>query len=204
MKVLKIMKRNIMNKVLYFIFIILYTTTSCSSQVSIHSPIFKVKYSEKLEQPLCVEYKVLCPNGNTSRSGMDFYKVDSVHTSDNEDYKNNIWDKGHIAPAAAFNCSKDTLKQTFSYLNCALQHESLNRGPWKELERFERNLAKFFDVHVIVYIEFEKDCEVLETGASVPSAFIKVIEFEKYKYTFKFPNSNVSGTNWFKFKVKDN
>ena len=53
----------------------------------------------------------------------------------NDDYVNNVWDKGHLAPAAAFNCDRETIKKTFSYLNCALQHEGLNRGPWKELER---------------------------------------------------------------------
>ena len=27
---------------------------------------------------------------------MDFYVPKGVYTSDNNDYKNNVWDKGHI------------------------------------------------------------------------------------------------------------
>ena len=78
--------------------------------------LYKGVYSEVLEQPLEVEYTVKCPNGQASRTGMDFYTDSKIHTSDNDDYSNNIWDKGHLAPAAAFSCDKETLKKTFSYL----------------------------------------------------------------------------------------
>ena len=60
--------------------------------------LYKGIYSEVLEQPLEVEYTVKCPNGQASRKGMDFYTDDKIHTSDNDDYSNNIWDKGHLAP----------------------------------------------------------------------------------------------------------
>ena len=69
-------------------------------------------YSEVYEQPLEVTYTVKCPNGQASRTGMDFYTDDKIHTSDNDDYSDNIWDKGHLAPAAAFSCTKETLKKT--------------------------------------------------------------------------------------------
>src|SRR5210317_1518780 len=82
-------------------------------------------YSEVYEQPLEVTYTVKCPNGQASRTGMDLYTDDKIHTSDNDDYSKNIWDKGHLAPAAAFSCDKETLKKTFSYLNSALQHQGL-------------------------------------------------------------------------------
>ena len=110
--------------------------------IRIKTDIFTVVYSEVYEQPLQVNYKVLCPMGDASREGLDFRKWEGVKTSDKHDYSDNPYDKGHMAPAAAFNCSRDMVKATFSYLNCALQHQGLNRGPWKELERFERNLAK--------------------------------------------------------------
>ena len=73
---------------------------------------------------------------------MDFYTPKDVYTSDNEDYKNNVWDKGHMAPAAAFTDTKEKLKTTFSYLNCSLQFDKLNRGAWRELEAQERVWAK--------------------------------------------------------------
>lgn len=175
-----------------------------SQPKTIKTDIFTVVYSEEYEQPLQVRYKVLCPFGDASRQGLDFRKYDGVHTSDNYDYIGNPYDKGHIAPAAAFNCDRDMVKATFSYLNCALQHEGLNRGPWKELERFERNLAKMWeDVNVLVTIHFD-DTEQLyaKGGAYIPSGFTKIISVEGVvKWQFYFPNKDVAGKDWGDFQV---
>jgi DNA/RNA endonuclease G (NUC1) len=157
-------------------------------------------YSEVLEQPLEVKYIVKCPAGKASRSGMDFYTVDGIHTSDNGDYSNNIYDKGHLAPAAAFSCDKETLKKTFSYLNSALMHEGLNRGQWNQLESFERDLGNFYEVHVTVKVLFEGNVEKLPSGATVPSGFIKVLQFGGKTITFKFPNTDTKGTDWIEYK----
>lgn len=166
---------------------------------------FIVKYSEELEQPLYVFYTVKCPNGKTSRKGLDFVKYEGVHTSDDEDYVNNIWDKGHLAPAAAFNCDKETLKSTFNYLNCSLQHQSLNRGPWKELEEFERNLAKLYDsVKVTVECHFSSNSVKLLTGATVPDGYTKTIKWGDREEKFYFPNKDVKGVNWIEFKIDSN
>ena len=61
------------------------------------NPYFKIAYSEVLEEPRYVEYRVACPTGNASRSGMGFYKEKGIKTSDHNDYVNNEWDKGHMA-----------------------------------------------------------------------------------------------------------
>lgn len=157
-------------------------------------------YSEVYEQPLEVTYTVKCPNGQASRTGMDFYTDDKIHTSDNDDYSDNIWDKGHLAPAAAFSCSKETLKKTFTYLNSALQHQGLNRGQWNQLESFERDLANFFIVKVKIEVLFEGNLTVLPTGATVPSGFIKTIQFDGKTVVFKFPNKDTKGTDWIDYK----
>ena len=165
----------------------------------ITTDIFTVEYDQQKEQPLWVEYTVQCPNGQASRQGMDFWVPEGIHTSDNADYKNNIWDKGHLAPAASFNCDKETLKKTFSYLNCVLQHQGLNRGVWKELEEFERNLANFYEVKVRIDVIFEVGMGMpifLDSGAVVPTDFIKTLEFGGKKIVFKFPNIDTKGTKW--------
>ena len=190
--------------------LVLLSLTNCAAQPTgwsttptdtIKTDIFEVVYSEDLEQPLWLKYKVLCPMGTESRRGLDFYTVDSIHTSDVNDYKNNVWDRGHLAPAAAFNCDRETLKKTFSYLNCALQHEGLNRGPWKELEEFERGLAKLFDdVWVEIIVTFEEERQTVPGGATIPSGFIKRIMFDGKEFTFIFPNTDVAGQDWGDFK----
>ena len=157
-------------------------------------------YSEVYEQPLEVTYTVKCPNGQASRTGMDFYTDGKIHTSDNDDYSDNIWDKGHLAPAAAFSCTKETLKKTFTFLNSALQHQGLNRGQWNQLESFERDLANFFEVKVKIEVLFEGDLQVLPSGATVPSGFIKTIQFDGKTVVFKFPNKDTKGTDWIDYK----
>jgi DNA/RNA endonuclease G (NUC1) len=163
--------------------------------------LFKGVYSESLEQPLEVTYTVKCPNGKASRNGMDFYTDDNIHTSDDDDYSNNVWDKGHLAPAAAFSCDKETLRKTFTYLNSALQHQGLNRGQWNQLESFERDLANFFTVEVKIEVLFEGNLTVLSSGATVPSGFKKTIKFSDKTVVFEFPNTDTKGTNWIDYKV---
>ena len=135
---------------------------------------------------------------------MDFHKVDSIKTSDNNDYKNNVWDKGHMAPAAAFNCDKETLLKTFSYLNSALQHEGLNRGQWARLESFERSLANFFgqEVKVRVDVLFEGKLLKVKGGATIPSGFRKTIVMGDITKVFEFPNRDTKGTNWIEYLKK--
>ena len=171
---------------------------------TIKTDIFEVEYSEELEQPLKLTYTVGCPLGDASRSGLDFHKEDGYLTSNNEDYKDNPYDKGHLAPAAAFNCDRETIKKTFSYLNCALQHQGLNRGPWKELERFERNLAKIYpEVTVVIIVNFEETPERVPGGAAIPTSFVKEITFGERTIKFLFPNQDVSGQDWFNFSIAE-
>jgi DNA/RNA endonuclease G (NUC1) len=170
----------------------------------ISTDIFEVIYSEKYEQPTWLSYKVQCPLGNESRRGLNFYQVDSISTSNNEDYSDNVWDKGHLAPASAFNCDRKTLKKTFTYLNCVLQHEGLNRGPWKELERFEVGLSKIYDeVFVEIKVCFEGELIIVPGGATVPSGFIRTIKFDNKEIKYYFPNTDVSGKDWGLFRITD-
>jgi len=202
-----ILKDSEFMKILFKLFLIILTLPLHSQTLTIENDtiktdIFDVIYSEELEQPLWITYKVLCPMGTQSRSGLNFYTNDSIHTSNNEDYKDNIWDKGHLAPASAFNCDRETLKKTFTYLNCVLQHEGLNRGPWKELERFEVGLSKIFEsVIVEIKVCFEGELGVVSGGATIPSGFLKTIKFDNKEIMFYFPNIDVSGEDWGHFKV---
>lgn len=170
--------------------------------VFVKTPIFNVVYSEKLQQPKWVEYTVLCHDGKISRKGLDFYPVKGMVTSTNEDYENNIYDKGHLAPAADFNCNQDYLKQTFSYLNCVLQHERLNRGAWRLLESHERELAKQYKVSVEIRMNYSKNSKVLTTGATVPDSFTKTIIYNNKHEKYFFKNEEPKSSDYNNYKVK--
>jgi len=184
------------------VFLPLFSLAQVRDSVYVKTSIFDVVYSEKLQQPKWIEYSVICSEGTISRKGLDFYPVKGVITSTSEDYENNIYDKGHLAPAADFNCNKEYLKQTFSYLNCTLQHEKLNRGVWRLLEAHERELAKKYLVTVEIRANYSLKSLVLTTGATVPDSFTKTIMYnnKQEKYFFKNEEPKSSDFNYYKVK----
>ena len=152
--------------------------------------IFQISYNEKYEQPNWVKYTVRDIVKNADRDGMNFYTVDSIYTSDNDDYYSNRWDRGHMAPAGSFNDSYENLYSTFTFLNVALQYDDLNRGAWVDLEEQVREWAdELGDIDIEIYLEFNTDHIILETGAHVPSAFYKYVNFpDGSKKCYYFPN----------------
>lgn len=149
---------------------------------------YQVCYSETYQEPVWVEYTVACTEGKFSRKGLDFYTEAGVLTADGADFEANEWDKGHMAPAADFACDSLALRATFSYLNCALQQENLNRGVWRHLETRERELAKQWTVHVKIDVIMGSTKRKLPTGACIPEAFVKTIAYGKNIEIYRFPN----------------
>lgn len=175
-----------------------------NENVVIANDLYTIVYSQELEQPLHILYEVLCPMSGVSRSGINFWEPDGIKTSDDDDYYNNIWDKGHMVPAAAFDCTEEMLYETFSYANSALQHQNLNRGAWRELEEAERILAYFSSspVNVEIDVIFEDTSEKLDSGATVPSAFRKTLIVGNSTFIFLFPNEDTKGKRWQDFSVE--
>jgi endonuclease G len=195
-----------MKKLLIFILISIIPlgifSQNLRNNINVKTDIFEVMYSEVLQQPLWVKYKVLCPNGNASRAGMDFYTDESVRTSDSYDYVNNVYDKGHLAPAADFNCTREMLYKTFTYLNCALQNQDLNRTTWRFLEKRERELAMLHEVSVLIKCVFTENSIKLATGATVPDAFIKIIEYNGKVEKYYFKNEKPLHSDYSKYLIK--
>jgi endonuclease G len=171
--------------------------------LQIKNDIFEVIYSEVLQQPKYVKYTVQCPNGDASRKGMDFYTVPGVVTSDNLDYVNNIYDKGHMAPAADFNCTKEMLYKTFSYLNCSLQNQDLNRTTWRLLEARERLLANEYSVVTVeINCVFSDKSIKLNTGATVPDGYIKTIKYGNKVDKYYFKNEKPHTLDYSQYLIK--
>ena len=188
----------------FLVLLLLFPLTLFSQRdsVFVKTEIFTAVYSEVLQQPKWVKYQVKCPNGTASRKGMDFYTTKEIITSDNADYVNNVWDKGHCAPAADFNCTKEMLHKTFSYINCVLQNQYLNRGVWRLLEVRERDLAKVYLVNVEIKPVFSKKSLKLPTGATVPDGFYKIIYYNKIKEIYYFPNEKPTTSDYKQYLLK--
>jgi DNA/RNA endonuclease G (NUC1) len=149
--------------------------------VRIKNGVFEVLYSQSLEQPLVIKYRSINRPTKVNRGAMDFYKEPNIKTSDADDYKSNIYDKGHGAPAATFSDNMVNLKQTFSYLNCIMQDQYLNRGEWRLLEEQIRKWDDVEPITVLIKTFFDTPVKRVPTGAAIPSYLQKHIYFEKSK-----------------------
>jgi DNA/RNA endonuclease G (NUC1) len=168
-----------------FVIVFVFLTQSLFAQkrdsVLIENTVFTVVYSEVLEQPIWIKYRSTNRPTNVNRGHMGFYKESNVHTSDDADYKANVFDKGHGAPAATFSDNMDNLKQTFSYLNSIMQDQYLNRGEWRLLEEQERRWDDTESLTVIIKTFFDSSIKRVPTGAAIPSHLEKHIYFETQK-----------------------
>jgi endonuclease G, mitochondrial len=176
-------------------------TDELRDSIYIQTPIYQVTYSETKEQPIQLTYLSSNRVKNVDRGSMNFYTDKEIHTSDNADYYRNVWDKGHLAPAATFSDSRENLRMTFSYLNCALQNQYLNRGAWRLLEEQERKWDDQEELKVTIKIEFSDS--ILPTGATIPSNFIKCIEFTDSKNIrcYSFPNERPT-KDWEEYEIE--
>lgn len=72
----------------------------------------------------------------------------------------------------------ENLKLTFSYLNCSLQNQYLNRGEWRLLEEQERVWDEQENLTIKVIPIYSETSERLPTNAVIPDAYHKHIKFE--------------------------
>jgi len=171
-----------MKKILVLFGVLIISLTSFSQdEIRIKNNVFEVLYSQNLEQPLWIKYQSTNRPTNVNRGTMDFYTEKNIKTSDGNDYLKNIYDKGHGAPAATFSDNMENLKQTFSYLNCIMQDQYLNRGEWRLLEEQERKWDDTENLTIIIKSFFDTPAKRVPTGAAVPSHLQKHIYFEKQK-----------------------
>ena len=169
-----------MKKILGLLMGLFITLTSFSQDtIRVKNNVFEVLYSQNLEQPLWIKYRSTNSPTNVNRGSMDFYTEKTIKTSDAADYLKNIYDKGHGAPAATFSDNMENLKQTFSYLNCILQDQYLNRGEWRLLEEQERKWDDNENLTILIKVFFDKPVKRVSTNAAIPSYLQKHIYFEK-------------------------
>ena len=147
-------------------------------------------YNECLEQPTKVKYTIhpnRAPIITRKVDGGRFFIDGDIHTSDNKDYRKNIYDRGHLLPASARRYNRVLYRKTFSFINVALQVDKLNRGVWRDLEVEVQELSDSLDIPIDVVIEviFNEDSERLPTNSVVPFAFRKTFLDKCYIFANK-------------------
>lgn len=110
----------------------------------------------------------------------DHFVPDPLLTSctiSNADYKNSGYDRGHLAPAADMEYSRQTMIESFYLSNMSPQNMSFNRGIWSKLENQVRQWAKENKaVYVVTGTVLTQGLPTIGHGrVTVPEFFYKVI-----------------------------
>ena len=157
--------------------------------------IYQSYYSFTIKEPLYVVYTLYKGGGNCKRTKMRFHQDEVTNTATDKDYKDQHFDKGHLANAEdfAYDCTAEEL--TFRYYNCLPQTVRLNRGIWKKWETTIRKESKDKKLIVIAGGIFEDDITIGPQHIGVPSECYKLVLDSSTKkiihcLIFKNDNSN--------------
>lgn len=165
---------------------------------------YVLSYREVYEQSEFVMY--VLNRGDTKVSRSDDFRPDysvSTKSATPQDYYKSGYDKGHLAPAADFSYSKELMSESFYMSNMSPQTPGLNRGPWKFLEEYFRNLGEKYDkVYIITGPVLGSDDAsdfyktIGENKVKVPYLFYKcglfINDNEYYMISFLIPNEIIS------------
>jgi endonuclease G len=115
------------------------------------------------------------------------------------DYEGSGYDRGHMAPAAAFKRGEEAMSETFLLSNMAPQTPALNRQIWRVLEEEVRQLAsKASSIWVFTGSLFlddlgsiiDPDTFIGENRVAVPTHFYKVMLADTAICAFLMPNQH--------------
>lgn len=115
---------------------------ACSTDRVLQRAGYALGYSNKRRCALWVSYVISKHSIGVDVERGESYRPDTDilerYRLTPEDCENSGYDKGHLAPSAAIDFSRESNDQTFLMSNVALQHPDLNRQAWGKLERLVR------------------------------------------------------------------
>lgn len=148
---------------------------------------FILSYNEGCEQANWVYYMVTKIDlDNKSAIRHNKFIEDtliSTGSASTLDYYKSGYDRGHLAPSASFTHDQSLNNETFVMSNMSPQSPSFNRGMWKKLETYEREIAKRLDtVYVLTGPILNDSLETIGTNeVCVPNQYFKVFINSKSK-----------------------
>lgn len=127
--------------------------------------------------------------GSGSKSWSYDSRIENSAQLNNEYYRNNVWDRGHMArrASAAWGASEAeknrNSRETYYWTNAALQHEWVNQDEWLGVEDWVRTLEddtnnRICSISGPIYSEIHTSVEPPgRQPAAIPNAFFKVVMF---------------------------
>ena len=113
------------------------------------------------------------------------------------DYTNSGYDRGHLAPDAAFDWSSESLRATYSLANIIPQVPEVNQDMWVKVEKYARDKAvELGSVNILNIVKYNTTPNRIgKSGIAVSKGFYKVLynNDESYKECYYYankPNAN--------------
>ena len=135
--------------------------------------------------------------------------IDEPYRAKYSDYTGSGYDRGHMAPDAAFDWSQESLEATYSLANIIPQAPKVNRYMWVDVEAYARDKAvELGEVEVVNVVKYDSNYTkyIGEDNISVSVGYYKILfnKEESYEECFYYANdinSSTEGDNLSKHKV---
>ncbi|MBK2124833.1 DNA/RNA non-specific endonuclease [Fangia hongkongensis] len=161
---------------------------------------YVVAYNCTTKQPNYSLYRLTANSVSTKLKRKDDFEPDlslpKQCRSELSDWRKSGYDRGHLAPYASMDFSRESANQSFLLSNMSPQKAGLNRQGWSKLESFVRFWAKSkgeLYVYTGVIFKGKKPKTIGKSKVAVPSAYYKVIYAPKQNEVIAFimPNKAV-------------
>ena len=182
-------------------------TRSCDQVID--KKFYKICYDYKAKGAKFVAYTLKGKNVGAVniKKRPSFYPEKSIpsrYRTYPSDYTHNEFkaDRGHLAPDAAFDWSKDSLDSVYSMANIIPQYRSINRHTWIKAERYARSIAiKLGEVTVINGVEYGSQ-RMKKSGIAYPKGYWKMLcnDAKGFKRCLYYKNSKTIKTKGDKLK----
>jgi len=164
----------------------------------INKDFFKICYSYKYKAAKSVAYILdgdLVNDVNIEERPR-FYPenaIDDPYRAYVQDYHNSGYDRGHLAPDAAFDWSEESLESTYSLANIIPQDGDVNQHQWVKVEEHARKeaviLGKINVINLVVYPEHPKVIGADKIAVSKGYYKIMYNKEKNYKECFYYDNN---------------
>lgn len=121
-------------------------------------------------------------------------RIDYQYQINPKRYTRTGYDKGHLS-ASSNTTNHNTVSATYYMTNIVPQNPELNRGTWRYMESYAKDLRKVNANYVISGIMFD-NCKVTKRkGLPVPDQMFKVIAHDRISTTFLIDNVKPRSSN---------
>lgn len=161
----------------------------------LHQRDYLTWYDDDLRVPLWVAYKLTQKNVARTRERLECFRrdprfFDAGVAAECLDYREPVYDQGHLAPNSDFEQSEEAMINTYVYSNITPQLAGFNQVTWRRLETLVRMWAqKHGDLYVITGAVYDRNNDGIRDADSsaqrVPPRHRVAVATHFYKIIFK-------------------